>query len=85
MGKKTCEICGIETFTDKHHIVSKSKGGSNHPSNLTNLCPNCHRAVHMGEIILESKFMTTDGMKLFWHNKNEENFTGNEAEVYLFK
>ena len=31
---------------DIHHIIPKSKGGTNDMSNLTYICPNCHRIAH---------------------------------------
>jgi len=33
-----------------HHIKPVSEGGSNRLSNITVLCPTCHRRVHTGEI-----------------------------------
>lgn len=66
-----CEICGRIGRTEKHHIVSKSLGGSNNRSNLAELCPNCHTSVHFREIIIEGKFMTTKGFQLIYHRKNE--------------
>lgn len=33
---------------DIHHIIPKKKGGTDEHSNLTYLCPNCHREVHAG-------------------------------------
>ena len=42
-----CSNCGWErTSCDIHHIVPKSKGGTDHHTNLTVLCPNCHRLAH---------------------------------------
>ncbi len=31
---------------DVHHIIPKKCGGTNEHSNLTVLCPNCHREAH---------------------------------------
>ncbi len=43
----SCFVCGWnEAICDIHHIQPKAKGGSNDPSNLTVLCPNCHRIAH---------------------------------------
>lgn len=35
-----------------HHILPRSKGGSNRPENLITLCETCHKAYHCGEISL---------------------------------
>jgi len=46
-----CSACGWnEASLDIHHIISRAKGGSNDNSNLTALCPNCHRLTHAGKI-----------------------------------
>jgi 5-methylcytosine-specific restriction endonuclease McrA len=81
-----CEICGYSGFLEKHHIHSKSLGGSNKKYNITNLCPNCHNEVHRGLIILEGKLRTTDGIKLIFHKKGEAPIIPNRElpEVYLF-
>lgn len=46
-----CSNCGWnEASCDTHHIIEKNNGGSNDHSNLTYLCPNCHRLAHYGKI-----------------------------------
>lgn len=53
-----CSNCGWSLTTcDIHHIVHQSKGGSDEHTNLTNLCPNCHRCAHAG---LLTKFVTLE-------------------------
>ena len=42
-----CQVCqrggpGLHV----HHIVYRSRGGTNAMSNLITLCPTCHRSVH---------------------------------------
>jgi hypothetical protein len=84
MKKYNCDICTVYTFCDKHHIISKSKGGSNKIYNQTIICPNCHRKVHLGEIIIEGKFLTTSGFKLLWHYEDEENISERKQAVHIF-
>ena len=36
---------------DIHHIVPRKKGGSDETTNLSYLCPNCHRMAHNGLIL----------------------------------
>lgn len=81
--KSYCEICNLKLNVEKHHIQSKCFEGSNAKHNICYICPNCHRKVHLGEIILEGKFLTLDGFKLIYHLKGEESITGFNNEVYL--
>lgn len=80
-----CEICKKEVLSlDKHHIHSKSLGGKNNTRNIANICPNCHRLVHMGLIILEGQFDTTHGQKLVWRKYGDESVTGlKDPPVYI--
>lgn len=48
---ETCQVCGreqrtIEGTLNVHHIVPRSKGGPDVPSNLVALCQDCHHDVH---------------------------------------
>lgn len=44
-----CATCGWDKAScDIHHIKPQSVGGSNDHSNLTYICPNCHRLAHSG-------------------------------------
>lgn len=46
-----CSICGWkDDVCDLHHIIPTGKGGSDKNSNLTYVCPNCHRLIHNGKI-----------------------------------
>ena len=82
-GKVQCEICGEKTFLEQHHIRGRNIPNAEHPSNKCNICANCHSKVHWGDIILEGWVMTTSGLELFWHYKNEESFTGNDAIPHI--
>jgi len=86
---KKCEICIKEISTDTHHINSTSKGGLNKYSNRCELCPNCHRLVHTGKIILEGRFFTTacnpNESEVVWRNKGEKSITDlPDPEVWLY-
>lgn len=41
-----CQGCGYDKFIVVHHIVERSKGGSNESSNLLLACSNCHTEIH---------------------------------------
>ena len=52
----TCQCCGKKNCrVEAHHIVFRSKSGSNDLDNYTTLCEDCHKAVHLGEIDLKLK------------------------------
>jgi hypothetical protein len=51
-GSNRCLHCGLEfPSLDKHHILPTSKGGKDNKSNITHLCPNCHRLAHINEYV----------------------------------
>lgn len=84
-GKAPCQICGETCYLDTHHIEGREIPNADHPSNLVDLCPNCHRKVHCADIIIEQWVMTFDGKELIWRTKDGESFTGYDSEVHLFK
>lgn len=53
----TCQHCKGKSTDPKlhcHHIIFKSKNGTNTPENLITLCNTCHDALHRGEINLSN-------------------------------
>lgn len=45
-----CQKCKIKKVKlHVHHIIFRSKGGSDSPENLVVLCLNCHKKIHNGE------------------------------------
>jgi len=44
-----CQECGRDLrtlpgwFTEVHHILPRTRGGTNHPANLATLCVSCHK------------------------------------------
>ena len=52
----TCQCCGKKhTRLEVHHIIFRSKGGTDDERNLITLCEKCHKAVHDGILILTKK------------------------------
>lgn len=52
----TCQFCKgkhKDNKLDVHHIVFRSKGGSDEESNLITLCHTCHKDLHNGKIHLK--------------------------------
>jgi len=50
--KSTCAICGKKTKGEVHHIIPRSKGGTDRPENGVFLCEKCHRDLHQGKTSL---------------------------------
>lgn len=44
----TCQRCGTAEDLEIHHIVPRSKGGTNTLHNLITLCQRCHEELHRG-------------------------------------
>ena len=44
-----CEICGVRTGNEPHHIISRGAGGPDIKENLIQLCPKCHSEAHNGK------------------------------------
>ena len=82
-GKATCEICQKQNILVTHHIEGRDIPNANHPSNLVNICPNCHNLIHEGIIVIEGWFQTTHGMSLLHRTKEEESFTGDSKVPYI--
>ena len=80
---KRCEICKRKAYVDKHHIHSKTYGGINKQSNIAELCKYCHDLVHRGHIVLEGRFMTSEGNVLIYHEHDNESITGQEPACYI--
>jgi len=79
IGEMPCEICKEKAILEQHHIRGRDIYDPNHPSNLANICSNCHTKVHHGIIVIENRLMTTNGYELIWHHYKEESFTGEDA------
>lgn len=70
--KNKCEICDFakKRALHLHHIIPRTDPRSTDlASNLACICSNCHNLVHAGEIIIEGRYFTTAGNKLFWYKK----------------
>lgn len=45
-GRK-CVLCGSETNLQRHHVVFRSRGGTDTPQNQVTLCKKCQREIHV--------------------------------------
>ena len=83
-GIMPCEICGSEEILVQHHIRGRKIANANHPSNVANICSNCHTKVHHGIVVIENRHATTTGYILVWHYYKDKSITGNDANVFTF-
>ena len=79
-----CEICGSDEILVQHHIRGRNTASANHPSNVANICSNCHTKVHHGIVVVENRHATTNGYVLVWHYYKDASITGNDANVFTF-
>jgi len=82
-GSKCCDICHAKELLIEHHINGRDIKNPNHPSNLANICPNCHYKLHHGKIIIEGWTQTSLDKELFWHSVDENSFTGKESKTHV--
>lgn len=82
-GTWECPICNTPSLLSEHHLEGRKVKQANKASNKANICYNCHARVHNGDIIVEGWFMTSEGMKLLWHKKEEESLTGSDKKPYV--
>ena len=82
-GKLVCPICNQKHILVEHHISGRKIPNANAKSNLVDICDCCHRKIHEGIVIIEGWFMTTSGLELFWHKKDENNFTGGDSDTHI--
>lgn len=82
-GKAYCDICNENEILQIHHINGRDLPNSDHPSNLCNICPNCHSRTHYGFIIIERWIRSTNGLRLLWHKKEETGLTGEDSNPPL--
>jgi hypothetical protein len=65
--KLGCSNCGWNlTVGDLHHIIPKRLKGSDENSNISYLCPNCHRLAHAGIIKSEDLISIEKQLKDTW-------------------
>jgi len=62
-GESACMACGWDIRPQRAHIIARSEGGGNEPSNIHLLCPNCH---------LESETLNEKYYWIWFKNKNQK-------------
>ena len=52
-----CYMLGCqEPIAEYHHVLPRSRRGSNRPENIVGLCKECHERVHLGELSVIGRF-----------------------------
>jgi hypothetical protein len=84
-GNCLCEICKSKFVLEEHHLRGRKVENCHKDSNIANICPNCHTLVHRGELIIEGRFLTTNGYELIWRKRDEKTITGQETTPHIIK
>jgi hypothetical protein len=67
-----CFFCKEADYAllDAHRII---EGGVYHPDNILVTCASCHRRIHAGEIVIDRKYLATNGKQVlhYWRNGKE--------------
>ena len=51
-----CQLCNMKnTKLEVHHIIYRSKGGTDDENNLITLCSSCHNKIHSENMVLDKK------------------------------
>jgi hypothetical protein len=56
-----CVACGASEHLDHHHLVPRSRGGSDHESNVITLCTVCHGKAHDRLQPIDWKLLQNEG------------------------
>jgi hypothetical protein len=75
-----CTRCKKLGKIERHHIIYRSRGGSNDASNLVNLCQACHKYRHVKEKIEAQIKRKENRIK-----KNKKNLEYHERRLVLLK
>ena len=51
----TCRRCESQEHLEAHHVIPRSKGGTNIVNNGITLCKDCHSSLHKGEWVLNKR------------------------------
>ena len=64
----TCQCCGKRNCQlQTHHIIYRSRGGTDDENNMITLCKECHKGIHDGTIVLDKKPKKSKGLKYATH------------------
>jgi hypothetical protein len=72
---KHCGVCSnphSEDMLETHHRVPRHLKGSDDPSNLIDICPNCHTAIHdLSRLLKIGQSATAAYLETNYHNKRK--------------
>ena len=84
-GKAICQICNNIDYLEQHHINGHDIPNADSKFNIIDICACCHKKIHVGDIIVEGHYLSTEGWNVIWHKKGEESITNNDSSPFLFK
>ena len=62
-----CLLCGTNPMEHLHHLVARSRGGSDTLANLAGLCPACHERVHKDASVAKELAERKTGINKKYH------------------
>lgn len=64
----TCQCCGKKNCQlQTHHIIFRSRGGTDDENNMITLCKECHKGIHDGTIVLDKNPKKSKNLKHATH------------------
>ena len=86
MEKNKCKICKVKSDNlEVHHIIPKSRGGTNDKNNLIKICSKCHGLVHNVDFVNERGGLIKESILKTEKELNDSNIWLNKNEHIYFK
>lgn len=67
-----CYFCGVADYDvlECHRIIPGEDGGKYQHDNVVVACGNCHSRVHAGQIVIDRKYLSSNGKSVlhYWEN-----------------
>ena len=69
---KKCHFCPTDIYEllEVHRIKPGEAGGQYEDSNIVVACRNCHRRIHVKDILIDQWYPTTAGIKVLHYFEN---------------
>lgn len=84
---ENCKLCNIKSeYLENHHIIPKSRNGSDSINNIIRICSKCHGLIHDVSFVNERGGLLKDGIiKSKQSNKTDEIWLEKNKHLYMKK